>query len=109
MTGPVHFAISDAALTTYQVTSYNNTGRALTDGPLIQIPYVVTSIAIPVVNAPAVTGTTTPQTMPGQAHSIASNDDGLCGIFSGKRTNWYQVINPETGTYYAASAPIKVI
>lgn len=33
VTGPVHFAISDAALTTSQVTSYNNTGRALTDGP----------------------------------------------------------------------------
>ncbi|WGS45967.1 substrate-binding domain-containing protein [Burkholderia sp. JSH-S8] len=100
VTGPVHFAISDAALTTYQVTSYNNTGRALTDGPLIQIPYVVTPIAIPVVNAPAVTGTMTSQTMPGQAHSIASNDNDLCGILSCKLKNWNGVTHPETGMTY---------
>ncbi|KVO54043.1 substrate-binding domain-containing protein [Burkholderia stagnalis] len=109
VTGTVHFAISDATLTTNQVTSYNYTGRGQTDGSLIQMPYVVTPITIPVVNAPAVTSTTTPQTMPGQAHSIALNDNDLCGIFSGKLTNWNQVTNPETLWSYPLNAPIKVI
>ncbi|RQR62356.1 phosphate ABC transporter substrate-binding protein [Burkholderia sp. Bp9126] len=109
VTGTAHFANSDAALSNAQVTNYNNTGRGTTDGPLIQIPYIVTPITIPVVNGPAVTSTTTPQTTPGQAHSIALNDNDLCGIFSGKLTNWNQVTNPETNATYATNAPIKVI
>ncbi|NTX29641.1 substrate-binding domain-containing protein [Burkholderia pyrrocinia] len=108
VTGTVHFANSDAALSTAQLTSYK-AGLGATNGPLIQIPYIVTPITIPVVNGPAVTSTTTPQTTPGQAHSIALNDDDLCGIFSGKLTNWNQVINPETSVPYTANAPIKVI
>ncbi|MDN7894699.1 substrate-binding domain-containing protein [Burkholderia cepacia] len=109
VTGTVHFANSDAALTTAQVTAYNNTGLGTTNGPLIQIPYIVTAITVPVVNAPAVTSSTTPQTTPGQAHSIALNDDDLCGIFSGKLTNWNQAINPETKAAYTTNAPIKVV
>ncbi|WP_347469468.1 substrate-binding domain-containing protein [Burkholderia stagnalis] len=109
VTGTAHFANSDAALSNAQVTNYNNTGRGTTDGPLIQIPYIVTPITIPVVNGPAVTSTTTPQTTPGQAHSIALNDNDLCGIFSGKLTNWNQVTNPETNATYTTNAPIKVI
>ncbi|KVV20393.1 phosphate ABC transporter substrate-binding protein [Burkholderia cepacia] len=110
VTGTVHFANSDAALTTAQVTAYNNTGLGTTNGPLIQIPYIVTAITVPVVNAPAVTSSTTPQTTPGQAHSIALNDDDLCGIFSGKITDWNKVINPETGAVYTTtSKPIKVV
>ena len=109
VTGTAHFANSDAALSNAQVTNYNNTGRGTTDGPLIQIPYIVTPITIPVVNGPAVTSTTTPQTTPGRAHSIALNDNDLCGIFSGKLTNWNQVTNPETTANYTLNAPIKVI
>ncbi|WP_175968673.1 substrate-binding domain-containing protein [Burkholderia sp. BCC0322] len=108
VSGTVHFANSDAALTTAQVTAYNNTGLGTTNGPLIQIPYIVTAITVPVVNAPAVTSSVTPQTTPGQAHSIALNDDDLCGIFSGKLTNWNQVTNPEGGLY-STNAPIKVV
>ncbi|KVO42297.1 phosphate ABC transporter substrate-binding protein [Burkholderia ubonensis] len=116
VTGTVHFANSDAALTTAQLTAYK-AGLGATSGPLIQIPYIVTPITVPVVNGPAVTSTTTPQTTPGQAHSIALNDNDLCGIFSGKLTNWNQVINPETITtsnptgnpYTTTSMPIKVI
>ncbi|MCA7949785.1 substrate-binding domain-containing protein [Burkholderia seminalis] len=108
VTGTVHFANSDAALSTAQLTSYK-AGLGATNGPLIQIPYIVTPITIPVVNGPAVTSTTTPQTTPGQAHSIALNDDDLCGIFSGKLTNWNQVINPETTAAYTTNAPINVI
>ncbi|KVH63904.1 phosphate ABC transporter substrate-binding protein [Burkholderia sp. MSMB1072] len=114
VTGTVHFANSDAALSTAQLTSYK-AGLGATNGPLIQIPYIVTPITVPVVNGPAVTSTTTPQTTPGQAHSIALNDDDLCGIFSGKLTDWNQVINPQTGSTYLSStttptsSPIKVI
>ncbi|RXV67605.1 phosphate ABC transporter substrate-binding protein [Burkholderia stabilis] len=108
VSGTVHFANSDAALTTAQVTAYNNTGLGTTNGPLIQIPYIVTAITVPVVNAPAVTSSITPQTTPGQAHSIALNDDDLCGIFSGKLTNWNQVTNPEGGNY-SLNTPIKVV
>jgi phosphate transport system substrate-binding protein len=106
--GTVDFANSDAALLASQIASYDNTA-ALTNGPLIQIPYLVTAITIPVVNAPVVTSTTTPQTTPNQAHSIALNDNDLCGIFSGKITNWNQVTNPETGTTYVNNAPITVV
>ncbi|HIC7209602.1 substrate-binding domain-containing protein [Burkholderia stabilis] len=110
VSGAVHFATSEAALTTAQVQSYDNTGRGTTDGPLIQIPYIVTAITVPVVNGPTVTSTWTPQTTPGQAHSIALNDDDLCGIFSGRFTDWNRVINPETGLYYTTtSKPIKVV
>lgn len=107
-TGTVYFANSDAALTTYQVTSYQaNIGA--TSGPLIQIPYLVTPIAVPIVNGPAVTSTRTPQTTPGQAHSIALTDNALCGVFSGKLTNWNQVVNPETNLTYEINAPITVV
>ncbi|WP_176060811.1 substrate-binding domain-containing protein [Paraburkholderia sp. BCC1876] len=107
VTGTVDFANSDAALNTTQITSYQ-AGLARTSGPLIQIPYIVTPITIPLVNAPAVTSTTTPQTTPGQAHSIALNDDDLCGIFSGNFTDWSQVTDPEKTTKYPAGA-IKVV
>ncbi|WP_423368256.1 substrate-binding domain-containing protein [Burkholderia sp. LMG 32019] len=104
----VYFANSDAALTGAQVTAYNASTVGSNSGPLIQIPYIVTAITVPVVNGPAVTSTKTPQTTPGQAHSIALNDDDLCGIFSGKLTNWNQVANPEGGNY-SLNAPIKVV
>lgn len=110
VTGTVDFANSDAALSASQVTAYNNSTVGQNDGPLIQIPYIVTPITVPVVNAPAVTSTTTPQTTPGQTHSIALNDNDLCGIFSGKITNWNNVTNPETGSAYTTtSTPIKVV
>ncbi|WP_199540853.1 substrate-binding domain-containing protein [Paraburkholderia kururiensis] len=109
VTGTVDFANSDGALTTAQVTNYNNGTIGRNSGPLIQIPYVVTPITIPLVNAPAVTSATTPQTTPNQAHSIALDDDDLCGIFSGKLTNWNQVKNPETGATYNVNSPITVL
>ncbi|WP_246792187.1 substrate-binding domain-containing protein [Burkholderia perseverans] len=99
--GTVDFANSDAALPS---------GASSTSGPLIQIPYIVTAITIPVVNnGQTITSTATPQTTPGQLHSIALNDSDLCGIFSGKLTNWNQVTNPETGTLYPTSRPITVV
>ncbi|KAG8148902.1 substrate-binding domain-containing protein [Burkholderia catarinensis] len=108
LTGTVDFGNSDVSLSTAGIASYQ-TGLGTTNGPLIQIPYIVTPIAISVVNGPTVTSTTTPQTTPNQAHSIALNDDDLCGIFSGKLTDWNQVTNPETGSAYALNAPITVL
>ncbi|VWC44369.1 phosphate ABC transporter substrate-binding protein [Burkholderia lata] len=108
LTGTIDFANTDITLQAADIASYR-TGLGATSGPLIQIPYVVTPITIPIVNGPIVTSTTTPQTTPNHAHSIALNDDDLCGIFSGKLTNWNQVINPETGSPYAFNASITVI
>jgi ABC-type phosphate transport system substrate-binding protein len=108
--GTVDFANSDAALTPTQVSGYTSSTIGAASGPLIQIPYIVTPITIPLVNGPAVTSTTTPKTSQNNAHSVALNDDDLCGIFSGNFTNWSQVTNPETGAKYPASAgAIKVV
>ncbi|CAB3643650.1 Alkaline phosphatase L [Paraburkholderia sediminicola] len=104
----VHFANSDAALSSSQISSYASSSLGTTStggGPLIQIPYIVTPITIPLVNAPAGTG---PQTTTGQTNSVALNDNDLCGIFSGKLTNWSQVTNPDNGSFYAAG-PITVV
>ncbi|WP_246792190.1 substrate-binding domain-containing protein [Burkholderia perseverans] len=107
VTGAVDFVNSDAALLSSQISGYTLAGSS---GPLIQIPYVVTAITIPIArNVQPITSTTTPQTTPGQAHSIALNDSDLCGIFSGKLTNWNQVTNPETGSQYPYTAPITVV
>lgn len=104
----VHFANSDAALSSTQINSYASSSLGTTStggGPLIQIPYIVTPITIPLVNAPAGTG---PQTTTGQTNSVALNDNDLCGIFSGKLTDWSQVTNPDNGSFYAAG-PITVV
>lgn len=118
LTGTVDFANSDSALSSAQITAYQ-AALGATDGPLIQIPYIVTPITIPLVGAPAVpTDSTTPQTTPGQTHSIALNDDDLCGVFSGRITDWAgtgpthanAIINPDTGAAYTTTAtPIKVV
>jgi phosphate transport system substrate-binding protein len=112
-TGDVYFANSDAAVSSSYVTAYNTSDEP-TDGPLIQIPYIVTPITIPYVNGPTSSTDTLsgPQTTPGQTSSLALNDSDLCGIFSGNYTNWNQVTNPDatgTATTFNLSAPIKVI
>ncbi|WP_346778754.1 substrate-binding domain-containing protein [Burkholderia sp. Ac-20353] len=48
VTGTVDFANSDAPLSSAQVSAYSSTGGlGVTNGPLIQIPYIVTPITIP--------------------------------------------------------------
>ncbi|WP_408463668.1 substrate-binding domain-containing protein [Paraburkholderia fungorum] len=101
----VNFANSDAALSSTQINNYKSSTIGASSGPLIQLPYIVTPITIPLVNAPAGTG---PQTTTGQANSVALNDNDLCGIFSGKLTDWSQVTNPDNGSFYAAG-PITVV
>ncbi|WP_114814336.1 substrate-binding domain-containing protein [Paraburkholderia kururiensis] len=106
VTGTVDFAISDAPLSPAQISAYTST-LGVTNGPLIQIPYLITPVTIALVNAPAGTG----PALPGSATpTVALNDDDLCGIFSGKLTNWNQVVNPDNGSVYSAtSKPITVI
>jgi phosphate transport system substrate-binding protein len=110
LTGTVFFANSDAAVSPEWLSSYN-TNDEPTDGPLIQIPYIVTPITVPYVNGPTSSTDTLsgPQTTPGQTNSLALNDSDLCGIFSGNYTNWNQVTNPDTGAWFNLNAPIKVI
>jgi phosphate transport system substrate-binding protein len=98
----VDFANSDAPLTATDITNYQN-GLAKTDGALIQIPYIVTPITIPLVNAPAGTGPSLPADKT-NTPTVALNDADLCGIFSGAFTNWNQVTNPDTGAKYPAGA-----
>jgi ABC-type phosphate transport system substrate-binding protein len=112
LTGTVDFANSDSALSAAQIAAYTNSpGLGVTDGPLIQIPYIVTAITVPYVNGPTASTDTFkgPQTTPSQPTSLALNDDDLCGIFSGNLTNWNQVLNPDTGSDFTVNKAITVV
>ena len=73
----VDFGASDAFLSSTQVSGYT---LAAQDGPLIQLPTFGVPITIPFRNAKLTRGT-----------ELALTDAQLCGIFSGKLTNWTQV------------------
>jgi ABC-type phosphate transport system substrate-binding protein len=105
-TGTVDFANSDAGLSDAQVTAYNGSTVGQTSGPLIQLPFIVTPIAIPIMNGPNATGPALPHMGP---NTVALNDDDLCGIFSGKLTNINQLVNPLTSTTYAKNAVFTVV
>ncbi|CAM2152369.1 phosphate transport system substrate-binding protein [Pararobbsia alpina] len=105
-TMPVDFVNSDAALSAIQLYQYLGSSLGQVDGPLIQIPYVVTPIAIAVVGGPRRTGLALPNAGP---KSVALNDNDLCGIFSGMITNWNQVFDPISQTLYTLNAPITVV
>jgi ABC-type phosphate transport system substrate-binding protein len=98
--GAVDFVFSGIPLLSNQISAYDTGSLAIVDGPLIQIPYLTTPIAIPLVNAPTGTG---PAFDGDVAHTptVALNDADLCGIFSGAITDWSKVTNPDTGTTYA--------
>ncbi|CAM2152366.1 phosphate transport system substrate-binding protein [Pararobbsia alpina] len=106
-TGTVDFANSDAGLSATQISAYQSSTLGTTSGPLIQIPYIVTPITIPVVNGPNGSGPTLPNG--GTTKTVALNDSDLCGIFSGKLTNWNQVFNPVSSVTYAKNATITVV
>lgn len=77
----VHFAASDAYIDSKSVLfPYVGAGLHLpTGGQFIQIPMFATPITIPVANAKMTTN-----------GSVTLTDNDLCGIFSGKLTNWNQ-------------------
>ncbi|WP_265533920.1 substrate-binding domain-containing protein [Pseudomonas saponiphila] len=72
----VHWAGSDSKLSTTELSNYA-TARNATWGPLIQVPSVATSVAIPFNKA----GTA--------AVDLSVND--LCGVFSGRLTDWSKI------------------
>jgi ABC-type phosphate transport system substrate-binding protein len=81
LTFSVDYAESDAPLTSAQAEGWltGSAGQS-TAANLIQIPVAGTAIAIPVVN-----------TAVAKNGQLALSDSELCGIFSGKLTNWSQV------------------
>lgn len=72
----VHWAGSDSKLSTTELSNYA-AARNATWGPLIQVPSVATSVAIPFNKA----GTA--------AVDLSIND--LCGVFSGRLTDWSKI------------------
>jgi ABC-type phosphate transport system substrate-binding protein len=88
----VHFGASDSILTNNTVVNGANnqiTAFQTTHGyPLIQIPAFGVPITVPFVD--------------GAATAVTLNDTDLCGIFSGKLTNWNQ-------TSAAATVPAGAI
>ncbi len=76
-----HYGASDATLTTTQTSSWATltVGQSLS-GNLIQLPTIGVGVAIPVKNA-ALT----------KNGALVFTDNDLCGIFSGKITNFSQI------------------
>lgn len=88
----IHYGASDGVLTSDQVTAYNASTVGKASGPLIQLPAFGTPITVPFDD--------------GSATAVTLTDTDLCGIFSGKFTNWNQTsakasvpANPITVTF----------
>jgi len=79
-TATVHFGASDAALVASQLTAAatGTYGLSATNGPLIQLPTFGTPITIPYLQAK-------------QTTTLVLTDNQLCGIFSGKITDWHSI------------------
>lgn len=75
----VHYAGSDSILSASEISTYN-TNRQATEGNLVQIPSVGTAVGIAFKNA--------------GVSSLTLTDNQLCGIFSGKITDWSQIGGP---------------
>ena len=88
---PVHFGASDAQLAESQVTAWNS-NRASSAGGLIQVP----TFGVPI---------TVPWVLSGHVGGIALNENDVCGIFSGKITNWSGV----TRQHVTPASPITVV
>lgn len=84
----IHYGASDGVLTSAQVTAYNASTVGKGSGPLIQLPAFGTPITVPFAD--------------GSATAVTLTDNDLCGIYSGKITNW-------SGTSAHASVPANPI
>ncbi|WP_336354643.1 substrate-binding domain-containing protein [Pseudomonas granadensis] len=87
-TGTVHFAGSDSILSASEISTYNTNFRSAY-GPLIQLPSVATSVAIPYKKA-------------GQT-ALNLTSAQLCDAFSGAKTTWGALL----GT--ADTTPIRIV
>jgi ABC-type phosphate transport system substrate-binding protein len=84
----VHYAASDATLTTTQISSWSTLAAgAAAAGHLIQIPSLGTAMSIPVVNSKVTKNGATAAHKAVVGGTVLTDAD-LCGIFSGKITNW---------------------
>ena len=87
----VHYGASDATITQAQVTAYTTgSGLGTVDGPLIQLPAFGTPITVPFSDLTAT--------------AVTLTDKDLCGIFSGKFTNW----NQTSAAAHVAAGAIEV-
>ncbi|HCT25072.1 MAG TPA: alkaline phosphatase [Stenotrophomonas sp.] len=86
-TGTVHFAGSDSVLSSTELSTYNSTYNVSGDtnryGALVQIPSVATSVTIPFNKA-------------GSAIDLSVTQ--ICGIFSGKITDWSSIDSARSGS-----------
>ncbi|MBW8775690.1 MAG: substrate-binding domain-containing protein [Stenotrophomonas sp.] len=86
-TGTVHFAGSDSVLSSTELSTYNSTYNVAGDtnryGALVQIPSVATSVTIPFNKA-------------GSAIDLSVTQ--ICGIFSGKITDWSSIDSARSGS-----------
>jgi ABC-type phosphate transport system substrate-binding protein len=82
----VDFGASDAFLSPSQLTNpaTGSYGLSATDGPLIQLPTIGVGIAM-AYNYPSET-------------KLRLTDDQICGILSGKLTQWNQIVKSLSGT-----------
>jgi len=95
-TAQANFAGTDAPLTQTEINSFNSSvDRGAAYGQPVQLPYVAGSIAVIYNN-----------TSLGKKKLNLTRSD-ICGIFSGRITNWDQLTN--TPKLTIASKPIKLI
>ncbi|WP_085710150.1 MULTISPECIES: substrate-binding domain-containing protein [unclassified Pseudomonas] len=87
-TGTVHFAASDSTLTASELSTYS-TQYGASYGPLIQLPSVITSVAIPYRKS-------------GQT-ALNLFDNQLCDVFSGNKTTWGSLLGTSDTT------PIRIV
>jgi ABC-type phosphate transport system substrate-binding protein len=95
----VDYGASDATLSSTQISGWATFayGQAVS-GNLIQLPSMGVGVSIPVVNSAV--------TKNGQ---LILEDSDLCGVFSGKLTNWNQLTLPKTSGVPAAGAISVVV
>lgn len=87
-TGTVHYAASDSILSAAELSTYNSSFGVLF-GPLIQVPSVATSVAIPYKKA-------------GQT-ALNLTSAQLCDVFAGNKTTWGALLGSADNT------PIRVV
>jgi ABC-type phosphate transport system substrate-binding protein len=84
----VHYGASDATLSTSQISGWNSSSvGALAAGHLIQLPSMGVGISFPVVNS-KVTQNGATAAHKAVVGGVVLTDNDLCGIFSGKISNW---------------------
>ncbi len=98
---PVYWAASDSYIASTYLSSFQTTATPAA-GALIQVPMIGTPITVPYKNN--IVSAVTPQNPQGGASLVLSDAD-LCGVFSGKITDWSKTAG---GKAQKATGPITV-